>query len=303
MKALKCEMCGQTDLVKQDGFFVCQFCGTKYTVEEAKKMMIEGTVDVTGSKVKIDHSDELDNLYQIARRAKDDNNAENAAKYYDMILVKDPTSWEASFYVVYYKAMCCKNAEIQRSAILLTNCEKNVLNLVKDYVVDLEEREKAIEEISTKLISIANLLYGAYINFYNNIVIKSQYWAERANIALTIANICYNFGDYVVEIFGDKYAGIAAVPCWKAAISIHNGDMDYFIQSKSKQVELVASYVKKIKRYDPMFRGPVFQAPNEQTPSGKKLFGFEKVLLIIAVIIAAIVITPLLLILLSAIFS
>ena len=41
MKQLTCEMCGGTDLMKQDVVFVCQNCGTKYSVEEAKKM-IEG---------------------------------------------------------------------------------------------------------------------------------------------------------------------------------------------------------------------------------------------------------------------
>jgi len=40
MKQLTCELCGGTDLIKQDGVFVCQNCGTKYSVEEAKKMMI-----------------------------------------------------------------------------------------------------------------------------------------------------------------------------------------------------------------------------------------------------------------------
>ena len=63
MKALQCEMCGSQDLVKDGGFFVCQSCGTKYTVEEAKKMMVEGTVDVKGT-VKVDTSDELKNLYE-----------------------------------------------------------------------------------------------------------------------------------------------------------------------------------------------------------------------------------------------
>ena len=42
MKALACEMCGSQDLVKTDGMYVCQNCGTRYTVEEAKKMMVEG---------------------------------------------------------------------------------------------------------------------------------------------------------------------------------------------------------------------------------------------------------------------
>lgn len=79
MKQLTCEMCGSTDLVKQDGVFVCQTCGTKYSAEEAKKMMVEGaveiqgTVEVTGT-VQVDTRTELDNLYQIARRARDENN-------------------------------------------------------------------------------------------------------------------------------------------------------------------------------------------------------------------------------------
>ena len=37
MKRLTCEMCGSIDLVKQDGMFVCQSCGTKYSLEEAIK--------------------------------------------------------------------------------------------------------------------------------------------------------------------------------------------------------------------------------------------------------------------------
>ena len=37
MKALTCEMCGSTNLIKEGGVYVCQSCGTKYSVEEAKK--------------------------------------------------------------------------------------------------------------------------------------------------------------------------------------------------------------------------------------------------------------------------
>jgi len=41
MKQIVCEMCGCKELIKQDGVFVCQNCQTKYSVEEAKKMMVE----------------------------------------------------------------------------------------------------------------------------------------------------------------------------------------------------------------------------------------------------------------------
>ena len=60
MKALVCEMCGSNDLVKQEGVFVCQSCGCKYSVEEAKKLMIE----VSGS-VSIEAQVEVKGIAQV----------------------------------------------------------------------------------------------------------------------------------------------------------------------------------------------------------------------------------------------
>lgn len=71
MKQLICEMCGSSDLIKSEGLFVCQTCGCKYSVEEAKKMMIEGTVSVQGT-VKIDNSEEYDNYVRLAKTAFED---------------------------------------------------------------------------------------------------------------------------------------------------------------------------------------------------------------------------------------
>ena len=51
MQKLTCEMCGSSDLIKQDGVFVCQSCGCKYSVEEAKKMF---NADVCESKENCD---------------------------------------------------------------------------------------------------------------------------------------------------------------------------------------------------------------------------------------------------------
>lgn len=34
-----CELCGSSDFLKDEGMFVCQGCGTKYTLEEARKLM------------------------------------------------------------------------------------------------------------------------------------------------------------------------------------------------------------------------------------------------------------------------
>lgn len=71
MKQLMCEICGGSDLIKQDGVFVCQHCGTKYSVEEAKKM-------INAEKIKIDGTVKISNNEFNAKLA----NANNWAQLY-----------------------------------------------------------------------------------------------------------------------------------------------------------------------------------------------------------------------------
>ncbi len=86
MKQLTCEMCGSADLIKQDGIFVCQSCGTKYSVEEARKMMVEGTVE-------IDDSPKIDNYYTMAESAFDAGNQREAEDYCNKILEINPNDY------------------------------------------------------------------------------------------------------------------------------------------------------------------------------------------------------------------
>ena len=49
MQKLQCELCGSVDIVRtDDGFFRCEHCGCKYTLEQAKAML--GTVETTIGK-------------------------------------------------------------------------------------------------------------------------------------------------------------------------------------------------------------------------------------------------------------
>lgn len=61
MKQLKCEMCESTEVLKMDGIFVCQTCGTKYSVEEAKKMMME-----TETTIVVKNTVQVENLLNLA---------------------------------------------------------------------------------------------------------------------------------------------------------------------------------------------------------------------------------------------
>ena len=81
-------MCGSINLVKQDGMFVCQNCGTQYSVEEAKKMMIEGTVEVQGT-VKVDNSAFVEKYLANARRALEKEDWEEVEKYLTLLELAD----------------------------------------------------------------------------------------------------------------------------------------------------------------------------------------------------------------------
>lgn len=259
MNALKCEMCMSSDIVKDGGVFICQNCGTKYSVEEVKKMMIEGTVDVSGSTVKLDYSSELKNLYEIARRAKNDNNSENAQKYYEQILVKDPSSWEANFYTVFYQSMNCKIAGIQNAAVRLCNCEDTVLKLIRDNVKDCCERFRCLTEVSGRLKSISSLLYNSAMKHYNGIgdSIRYRYTQEMLNNCCSARNIVYYFGDYVTSIFGDDYGLSIAVSCWKQGIAQHKELLPFF-QDKVVNKNVILKYSSKIQKYDSSYQAPTF---------------------------------------------
>ena len=96
MKQLVCEMCGGKDLIKQEGVFVCQSCGTKYSVEEAKKMMVEiaGTVEVKG-KVAIDQSDILNNYIIRGNQLFEKKEYAEAEVYYNKALDIDANNPDA----------------------------------------------------------------------------------------------------------------------------------------------------------------------------------------------------------------
>lgn len=161
MKQLTCEMCGSTDLMKQDGVFVCQTCGCKYSVEEAKKMMVEGTVDVTGSTVKVDVSEKVKNLYVLARRAKDDNNAELAEKYYEMITFEMPNDWEALFYFNYFKAKHTKLGNMENSVISLANSLDSVFALIDKSDKTSEQKWEIAKEIMLRI----DMICDSYIDW------------------------------------------------------------------------------------------------------------------------------------------
>ena len=242
MKQLTCEMCGSIDLVKNEGVFICQNCGTKYSVEEAKKMMIEGTVDVQGI-VKIDASDDLKKLYQAARNARETSDDETALRHYESISAKDPDSWEAMFYLVVLKTNSIKNSEIASAAVSVINSLDRVFQLINKNITDETEKKNAVKEITEQCYDTATWLASASENFYktmtkgngvmaltgiggiiSSVSSTSNALTENKNRFVRIANImcvCGNAIEIYCDMEDDDYKEYAAWS-WEKFVEIDN---------------------------------------------------------------------------------
>ena len=255
LKSLTCEMCGSTDMIKQNGVFVCQSCGTKYSLEEAKKMMIDGTVNVSGT-VRVDMSEKLKNLYTIARRAKDDKNTEKAAKYYDLILQEDSDSWEACFYATYYQAMSCTIGQISSAASLFKNNFKSVVDLIEKQNYNECTKSDIYSDLTDEVLDIAHMfVMTSKDNFYE--------FHSREDFVSRMYNsiaICCEWGYLIEEQYFQE-----ACSSWKYAISSYILLLEWHKENWDEDTHLIKKLAEKIRKNDPKYQYTLPEKPEEPT--------------------------------------
>ncbi len=261
MKQLTCEMCGSTDLIKQDGFFVCQTCGCKYSVEEAKKMMIEGTVDVQGT-VKVDNSAFVEKYLANARRAKQKEDWAETEKYYNMVEQNDPTNIEAIFYSTFARVkLALLEAETKDKRQGVFNVLVKSVSIIDDnYDNKNKELQKLLFEImddikglkTGKIVPTTHLQEYVTKNGYGNVVDRNQV-IENDSLDVT-----YNMINKVIEAYTDSLANIMIVQCKdlskeeilkKALETLKNGypefALHYFSEYIKKSTASPIGYVGK----------------------------------------------------------
>lgn len=165
MKRMTCEMCGSTNLIKENGVFVCQNCGTQYSVEEAKKLMIEGTDEVTETVV-VDNSSEIQALKKVAYMS-----LENAfqtgvwdvvAINFQKVLEKDPTDWRGNFYphfIDYKNAIASPDVNrIVKQHDIIKESYRMAISLIKE--TESEENQKTCyQEVFDRFIDLCHIYY------------------------------------------------------------------------------------------------------------------------------------------------
>jgi len=285
MKQIVCEMCGGKDLVKQDGMFICQSCGTKYSVEEAKKMMVT-----------IDNSAKLENALKNARRARENKNYEQAEECYKIILMEEPDNWEANFYSIYFKAMQTNIGNISQAAYSITNSTKTVLKDIKK-LDDTIQQNEAITQMSTDISAFVSIMYNATIYSYNsNIKIYKNYSDndilepvelegkircinEAHEKILPSTEMLRTFGNELISEFGkNEFTDSINIQCHETALKIlkefHNSIADTRIDTSGlkKYLQKYADDLKKLKPSSEILslseKNPLFEDLNSNQTFG-----------------------------------
>jgi uncharacterized Zn finger protein (UPF0148 family) len=279
MKQIVCEMCGGKELLKQDGVFVCQSCGTKYSAEEAKKMMVE-----------VDTSVKLANALEKARRAMENKNYIPAQEYYEIILKEEPDNWEAAFYSVYSERM--QMVTLHRDSLALVGGVhiKTVLKNIK-FLDDITQQNKAIEQIKTDLFALNSEAYKLIIDNYNSqkptfegydksflgsffenedvinakITAKIEYTNLARNRALLFLDELNFFGNELVLEFGkNEFTNSINIQCHETALNtlkkLHNetfiNQISLVKVDESKFISILQQYADELEMIKPSQKVP-----------------------------------------------
>lgn len=270
--AAKCTQCGaniEVDDSKEAG--ICKFCGTAFITEKViSNYNTNITNNFAGATINV-NGPNLNNLYQLARRFKLDGNSTEAAKYYNMIIEQDSSSWEAYFYVVYYKALLVDKTQIQSSAMSIVTCLDTVFDLIDKEETTTEGKESAIIEVADSCLSLATVLHNAILDPSDVIVSSAEipsHIRDVAKICVYIATIGYMVGDTIERRFPDLLLNdkTIIVSCWKQGVDFHT-DCIGELPNKSKGYDIINGYVEKIVKYDNSYMAPV-NSSSGNTSSG-----------------------------------
>lgn len=187
MKQLTCEVCGGNDLLKQEGVFVCQSCGCKYSSDEVKKLMVQ-----ISEPVKVDGIQTLEQGLVNAETFMKLNEYKKAEETYKNLSTDYPQDWRCWWGIILSSVPGLYKGNPQGTTNILTTdkyiikCFDNIKLLLKEN--EFEQLKPTIERYNN---AIKNNVHAAQIeiNKRKEQVKKDQ---ELANRLCNKFNNCSN---------------------------------------------------------------------------------------------------------------
>ena len=252
MKKLTCELCGSSEFTKNsEGFFVCDFCRTKYTPEQAQKMVVEGSVTV-------DRSSEATRLIVLAEESLKHQNPSEAYDYASRALEINPESGPAW--------LCKGRAAGWSSTIQNFRLEEVIGAFFNAEKFTPEESRQALrEECALEMNKIASAVYTLSRNHAIEFATVDGVWVQhisRCNSIFELWDESYAWNEEVRTPLDDKIQA-----CTELITGIRYTDYDgtgrvlHLSEAYSVYVQgLIDTAAEKLKKFDPEFSAPKPQA-------------------------------------------
>lgn len=150
MKKMVCELCGSNDFTKDGGgLYACDYCRTKYTPEQAQKMLVEGSV-------RVDRSEDAAKLLGLAESSLQHDNPAEAYDYASRALEIEPDS-RKGWFIKARAAGWSSNISKPRYAEMVGAFEKGISLASEDEQIALRaEAGQHLNQVAVAMYSISS---------------------------------------------------------------------------------------------------------------------------------------------------
>ena len=188
-----------------------------------------------------------------ARAAREEDNSEDAKKFYDMVRTEDPENGEAKFFYQYYSLYEGKNGELPTRFNSLTKVLKSSVRFVAESGDGEQEKMSIIGSIVSSFVPMTWSLN----RHMNSLTVGSGENRQLVIPAKQIQGACidgvialYELGDIVEKYFTSADAKKLSALAWKEAVSLNQ---KWYAYNYGKSVE---EYVAKIQKIEPDYVMP-----------------------------------------------
>ena len=188
-----------------------------------------------------------------ARRAREENNSEDAKRFYDMVRTDDPDNGEAKFFYQYYALYEGKNGEIPTRFKNLTN------TLISSVECVARSNDGDKLEVLKAIVNAYIPMTWSLNRYMNNLTVGTGSDRQRVLSSAEISGACvrgvtalYKLGDTIVSLFGDNGEAMnLAISAWKEAITLNQKWYAYKYEGY-----VAEDYAAKIQKVEPTYEMP-----------------------------------------------
>jgi hypothetical protein len=213
----------------------------------------------------------------LARQAREEDNAEDAKKFYDMVRTDDPENVEAKFFYAYFNLSDAVNKDVPNKFVDYAKTAVSCVKMLKESALSDKEKMDLLEVMANthteEAESTYRYVFGKRDRSNSEHVDPNGIYSmsEVNGVQRTAIHSLEDMGNSIADLFGsDPKAMSLAAKLWEGIFSVQIFSQWYFFQSGSTKEESTKKWhdlVGKIQKVDSSFATP--QQPKMVTCGSK----------------------------------